>query len=152
MTRVVWGLVVVCSVGLVFAAGTPGLARGESGKSFDLEVTVAAISDEKGEIDPKGKRLDQELRKKFRYNSLQVLKTQHFNLKIDEIGSMKLPDGKVFNVRPMNLGDRGLLMAVEWSDTLMMDMNAMSGHLLVVGGSKYQGRELVIGVEPHYER
>jgi hypothetical protein len=152
VTRVAWGLTVACAMGLVFAAGAPKIARSEPEKRFDLEVTVASISDEKGDIDPKGKRLDKELRKKFRYNSLRVLQTQHFNLKIDEIGSMTLPDGKVFKVRPMNLGDRGLLMAVEWSDTVMMDMNAMSGHLLVVGGSKYQGRELVVGVEPHYER
>jgi hypothetical protein len=150
VTRVVWSLVMVGSLGAALAVGVPGLAGAESGKRFELEVTVASISDEKGAIDPKGKRLDRELRKKFRYNSLRVLATQHFTLKIDEIGSMTLPDGKLFKVRPMNLGDRGLLMAVEWSDTLMMDMNAMSGHLLVLGGSKFKGRELVIGVEPHY--
>lgn len=151
MTRVEWGSAVVCSVGLACVVGTPGFARGESGERFDLEVTVASISDEKGEIDPRGKRLDLELRKKFRYDSLQVLETRNFELKIDEIGSVKLPDGKVFSVRPMNLGDRGLLMALEWTDTMMMDMNAMSGHLLVIGGPQYRGGQLVIGVEPRYE-
>jgi len=152
VTRVVWSLAVVGTMGVVLGIGVPGVARAESGKRFDVEVTVASISDEEGAIDPKGKRLDRELRKKFRYNSLRVLETQRFELNIDEIGTMTLPDGKLFKVRPMNLGDRGLLMAVEWSDTLMMDINAMSGHLLVIGGSKFEGRELVIGVEPHYER
>lgn len=148
MTRVVWSMAVVCI--LVSVLGAPRLARAQSGDRYDLEVTVASISDEEGQIDPRGTRLDGELRKKFRYNSLKVLETRHFNLAMNEVGSMKLPDGKTFNVRPINLGDRGLLLALEWTDVLMMDMNAMSGHLLVIGGSKYQGNELAIGVEPHY--
>ena len=144
-------MAVVCSVGLAYVLGMPGIARSESGKSFGLEVTVASIFDEKGEIDPKGQRLDRELRKEFRYNSLRVHEIRHFDLTLDEIGSLKLPDGKMFNVRPMNLGERGLLMAIEWTDVMMMDMNAMSGHLLVIGGSEYRGGRLVVGVEPHYE-
>lgn len=131
---------------LSFAAPRPALAD----DPYELKVTVASISDAQGEIDPKGQHLDEKLRKKFRYNSLKVLESRELSLKMDEVGSIDLPDGQVFRVRPMNLDDRGLLMSVEWEGAVMMDMRAQRDHLVVIGGPQFRGGQLVVGIEPRY--
>ena len=69
---------------------------------------------------------------------------------MDEVGSVKLPNGQMFRVRPLNLGDRGLLMAVGWEGEVMMDMRAPNRHLLVIGGPAHGAGQLVISIEPEY--
>jgi hypothetical protein len=115
-----------------------------------VQVTVAEISENPGKVDARAKRLDASLRKKFRYNSLRVLKERRLALQMDEVGSVKLPNGRMFRVRPLNLGDRGLLMAVGWEGEVMMDMRAPSHHLLVIGGPEHGDGQLVISIEPEY--
>lgn len=139
-----WLLAVMAAVGL------PASIAGADADRFDLQVTVASISSEPGEIDPKGRQLDDKLRDKFRYNSLRVIESRRLGLKMDEVGSIELPDGQVFRVRPMDLGERGLLMSVEWEGAVMMDMRAMKGHLVVIGGPQFRDGQLVVGIEPQY--
>ena len=64
---------------------------------------------------------------------------------------MKLPNGQMFRVRPLDLGDRGLLMAVGWEGEVMMDMRAPNNHLLVIGGPTHGDGQLVVSIEPQYQ-
>jgi len=146
--RFSFGLLVVIVSGVLFA-GSP--ARSQAERRFDVKVTVAEISDAKGEIDERAKRLDLNLRKKFKYNSLKVIQERRLTLGIDEVGSVELPGGRMFRVRPLNLGDRGLLMAVGWEGEVMMDMRAPNNHLLVIGGPTHGDGQLVVSIEPQYQ-
>lgn len=140
-------------LGAAFAAAlllVAGSAWSEGERRFHVDITVAEISDAKGGIDKRAKRLDDKLRKKFRYNSLRVLQERRLDLEMDEVGSVKLPTGRMFRVRPLNLGDRGLLMAVGWEGEMMMDMRAPNHHLLVIGGPAHGDGQLVISIEPEY--
>lgn len=56
----------------------------------------------------------------------------------------------MFRVRPLDLGDRGLLMAVGWEGEVMMDMRAPNNHLLVIGGPAHDDGQLVVSIEPQY--
>jgi hypothetical protein len=123
-------------------------AKGE--RRFAVKVTVAEISDSPGQIDPRAQRLDQSLRGRFKYQSLRVLAERRLKLALDEVGSVELPSGRMFRVRPLNLGERGLLMAVGWEGEVMMDMRAPSNHLLVIGGPAHRDGQLVVSIEPHY--
>ncbi len=127
-----------------------GVAAAQQPRRFDVRVTVTHISERAGKIDPGARRLDQHLRKKFRYKSLRVIEQRRLALQLDEVGSVRLPNGRMFRVRPLNLGDRGLLMAVGWEDAMQMDMHAPSNHLMVIGGPAYQDGQLVISIEPRY--
>jgi hypothetical protein len=145
-----------CSFGLwvvivswVLFAGNPAWSQGE--RRFSVKVTVAEISDAEGKIDKRAKRLDLNLRKKFKYNSLTVIKERRLTLELDEVGSVKLPNGQMFRVRPLDLGDRGLLMAVGWEGEVMMDMRAPNNHLLVIGGPTHGDGQLVVSIEPQYQ-
>ena len=142
-----WCLALVVAIGALLIAGSAG-SQGD--RRFNVQVTVAEISEAQGKIDSRAKRLDQNLRKKFRYNSLRVLKERRLALQMDEVGSVKLPNGRMFRVRPLNLGDRGLLMAVGWEGEVMMDMRAPNHHLLVIGGPAHGAGQLVISIEPEY--
>ena len=142
-----WGLVLAVAIGALLTAES---AWSQGDRRFNVQVTVAEISDAHGKIDSRAKRLDQNLRKQFRYNSLRVLKARRLALRMDEVGSVKLPNGRMFRVRPLNLGDRGLLMAVGWEGEVMMDMRAPSNHLLVIGGPAHGTGQLVISIEPQY--
>jgi hypothetical protein len=146
--RFSFGLLVVI-VAATLLAGSPAWSQGE--RRFSVKVTVAEISNAEGKIDPRAKRLDLNLRKKFKYNSLTVIKERRLTLELDEVGSVKLPNGKMFRVRPLDLGDRGLLMAVGWEGEVMMDMRAPNNHLLVIGGPTHGDGQLVVSIEPQYQ-
>lgn len=147
MKRFSFGLLVVVS-GVVLAGST---AWGQGERRFSVKVTVAEISNAEGKIDERAERLDLNLRKKFKYKSLRVIKERRLTLAIDEVGSVKLPNGGMFRVRPLDLGDRGLLMAVGWEGEVMMDMRAPNNHLLVIGGPAHGDGQLVVSIEPHYQ-
>jgi hypothetical protein len=146
--RFSFGLLVVIVAATLFA-GSPAWSQGE--RLFTVKVTVAEISNAEGKIDSRAKRLDLNLRKKFKYNSLTVIKERRLTLELDEVGSVKLPNGKMFRVRPLDLGDRGLLMAVGWEGEVMMDMRAPNNHLLVIGGPTHGDGQLVVSIEPQYQ-
>jgi hypothetical protein len=146
--RFSFGLLVVI-IAATLLAGSPAWSQGE--RRFSVKVTVAEISNAEGKIDPRAKRLDLNLRKKFKYNSLTVIKERRLTLELDEVGSVKLPNGKMFRVRPLDLGDRGLLMAVGWEGEVMMDMRAPNNHLLVIGGPTHGDGQLVVSIEPQYQ-
>ncbi|MBW2493467.1 MAG: hypothetical protein JRE43_01850 [Deltaproteobacteria bacterium] len=138
-------------VGIVFGALlVAGSAWSEGDRSFNVKVTVAEISDAAGEIDARAERLDRNLRQKFKYNSLKVIEERRLKLALDEVGSVKLPGGRMFRVQPLSVGERGLLMAVGWEGEVMMDMRAPSNHLLVIGGPSHGDGQLVVSIEPHY--
>ena len=111
MKRFSFGLLIVIVSGALLAGG-PAWSQGE--RRFSVKVTVAEISDAEGKIDKRAKRLDRNLRKKFKYKSLRVIKERRLKLALDEVGTVKLPNGRMFRVRPLDLGDRGLFMAVGW--------------------------------------
>ncbi|MBW1843535.1 MAG: hypothetical protein JRJ05_04270 [Deltaproteobacteria bacterium] len=139
-------------VGIVFGVllvGSPAWSEGE--RSYRVKVTVAEISDAEGKIDARAERLDRNLRKKFKYNSLKVIKERRLKLALDEVGSVELPGGRMFRVQPLNVGERGLLMAVGWEGEVMMDMRAPSNHLLVIGGPSHGDGQLVVSIEPQYK-
>ena len=129
-----------------------GHASSQEDRVFDVRVTVAEISDSEGGVDARAKRLDDKLRQEkfFKYNSLRVIEDRRLKLKMDEVGSVKLPGGNMFRIRPLNLGDRGLLLAVGWEGEMMMDMRAPSHHLLVVGGPAHGSGQLVVSIQPEY--
>ena len=148
MKRFSFGLLVIV-VSCALFAGNPAWSQGE--RRFTVKVTVAEISNAEGKIDKRAKRLDLNLRKKFKYNSLKVIKERRLTLELDEVGSVKLPNGQMFRVRPLDLGDRGLLMAVGWEGEVMMDMRAPNNHLLVIGGPTHGDSQLVVSIEPQYQ-
>ena len=140
-------LLVSVASGMLLAANP---AWSQDGRRFGVIVTVAEISDAEGQIDERARHLDRKLSKKFKYNSMRVIKERRLELQIDEVGSVKLPNGQMFRVRPLDLGDRGLLMAVGWEGEVMMDMRAPSEHMLVIGGPAYGEGQLVVSIEPRY--
>ncbi len=148
MKRFSFGLLVVIVSGALLA-GSPAWSQAE--RRFSVKVTVAEISNAEGKIDKRAERLDLKLREKFKYNSLKVIKERRLELALDEVGSVKLPDGRMFRVRPLDLGDRGLLMAVGWEGEVMMDMRAPNNHLLVIGGPAHDDGQLVVSIEPQYQ-
>jgi len=148
VSRFSFGLWVVIVSGMLLAASP---AWSQSERRFSVKVTVAEISNAEGKIDKRAKRLDLKLREKFKYNSLKVIEERRLKLGIDEVGSVKLPNGRMFRVRPLDLGDRGLLMAVGWEGEVMMDMRAPNNHLLVIGGPAHDDGQLVVSIEPQYK-
>jgi len=147
VNRFSFGLWVVIVTGMLLAASP---AWSQSERRFSVKVTVAEISNTEGKIDKRAERLDLKLREKFKYNSLKVIEERRLKLGIDEVGSVKLPNGRMFRVRPLDLGDRGLLMAVGWEGEVMMDMRAPNNHLLVIGGPAHDDGQLVVSIEPQY--
>jgi hypothetical protein len=119
-------------------------------KPINVDVMISQISDRAGEVDQRAKRLDEQLRNQFRYQSLEVLERHQMVLDVDEVGTMELPNGHQFRARPIDVDDRGVLMSVGVEGSLQTDVRVPSGHLVVIGAERYKDGKLVISVEPEY--
>jgi len=125
----------------------PGHAQAQT---VELEVTVAQIFDAPGPIDPKGARIHEKLTREFRYGSLTVVDSKRMKLGLNEVGKLKLPNGKTVTLVPMLLDDRGVLMAVDVEGVLKTDLRVKSGHLVVFGAHRHGDGKLVIAVTPRF--
>lgn len=147
-----------CRAGLV-ALGLALLALGAASASaedppqhapINVDVMVSRISNQGSEVDSRAARLDEKLRSQFRYGSMEVLERHRMVLALDELGTVKLPTGHNLRVRPLEVNEHGVLMAVEVDDTLKTDMRIPSGNLVVIGAERYEDGKIVISIEPHY--
>ena len=114
----------------------------------DLMVTEASPAE--GPIDPRARRLDRHLRKDFKYRSLRVLQSKRLDLAINEVGSLQLPNGRWVRVRPLDLGESGVLMAVDVEGAVKSDLRIRNNHLVVIGADRHGDGKLVISLEPHF--
>lgn len=136
---------------LVTLAGGAAAEKGKKeGKKIGLTLTVSHVSPRPGPIDPGAASLHQRLRQEFRYESLRVLKRKQLQLRLDEVGSVKLPTGRWVRVRPLHVGSSGVLMAVEVEGTLQTDLRVANHHQVHIGAEAYQGGKLVVTLEPDY--
>jgi len=113
---------------------------------IDIELMVSHVSNEGGEIDPRG----QKLRGQFRYESLRVLEIRELRLALNEVGSVGLPNGKSVRVQPLQLSGSGVLLAVDVEGAARMDLKVRKGHLVVIGAERYQDGKLVVSLEPSW--
>ena len=115
-----------------------------------FHMMVSHVSQTPGPIDPRGEVLHRVLKSEIRYESLKVLDTQVLSLRLNDIGSMKLPTGRRVRLRPMDLGEDGVLVAVEIEGSTQADLRVPNRRIVVIGGQPYQGGRLVISLEPRY--
>lgn len=102
------------------------------------------------EIDERVRRIDAALRGRFVYDQIDLVEQHRMVLDLDEVGSVRLPNGQRFRLRPLDVGESGVLMAVDVGKSLKADVRARSGHLTIIGAQPYQDGQLVISVEPRY--
>lgn len=122
-----------------------GAAAAQERLSF--QVTVLEASPAAGGVEPAARRFDQLLGSKIRYASLHVISSASQSLALNEIGSVALPTGKAFRFRPIDRGDSGVLVSVDWERTAQGDFRLPRGKPLVFGGQPYQGGQLVVILE-----
>jgi hypothetical protein len=115
-----------------------------------VTVTVSHALDAKGEIDPRGLELHSQLKEQFRYGGLRVLDVERLDLALDEVGTVKLPNGRKLRVRPLNVGPEGVLLSVSVQGTLWTDMRVRNGHRVVIGAERYEDGKLVIALVPSF--
>jgi hypothetical protein len=136
---------------LTLAAPVPAQEAPPEGRSpINVDVMISHISDRVGQIDQRAKRLDEQLRDQFRYESLEVLERHQMVLEVDEVGTVDLPTGHQFTARPIDVDERGVLMSVGVEGSLQTDVRVPSGHLVIIGAERYKDGKLVISVEPQY--
>ena len=139
-------------LGLAFGASAqPLVDPKKSGKPanprLDFAVTVLHASPEKGGIDKGARRFDELLRSSLRYESLRVVKTKQRHVELNEIERVRLPTGEDFRFRPIDAGDRGVLVAVDWRKTARGDFRLPRGKPLILGGQPYEDGQLVVILE-----
>ena len=159
-TRVRWGLRI--GVLLLCACTAPaGAAWAEPGERPDRSapdrvaratLMLTHLSNGAGGIDPRARRLDERLqRENIRFPSARVLQRRSVDLKLDRVETLALPDGRSARFRPMHMGARGVLMAVDVEDGVKMDARVRNGHMVVIDGGRFEDGKLVISIEPDYD-
>jgi hypothetical protein len=114
---------------------------------LDFEVTVLHASPEPGGVDPRAERFDRLLRNTVRYESLRVVKSKQRRVELNEIEKIALPTGQSFRFRPIDAGDRGVLVAIDWKKTARGDFRLPRGKPLILGGQPYENGQLVVILE-----
>jgi hypothetical protein len=122
-------------------AGKPAKPR------LDFSVTVLHASPSPGGIDPGAQRFDELLRSSLRYESLRVVKSKQRHVKLNEIERVRLPTGEDFRFRPIDAGDRGVLVAIDWRKTARGDFRLPRGKPLILGGQPFEDGQLVVILE-----
>jgi len=136
-----------CLAALVLAAG-PALAQGPA--SLRVEVLVCQAADGPGGIDPACQELHASIGKEFRYGSLARLQSQALTLALDQVGEVRLPNGKGLRVRPLQVDERSALLAVDVEGAVQTDLRVRNGQLVVIGAERHQDGKLVIALEPSW--
>ena len=122
------------------------------GKRIPVHLMVTHLSNEEGGVDPRAAELDERLRSQnINYPSVKVTQQVDVNLQVDEVGTIGLPDGRPARVQPLNVGDRGVLMAVEVEGGIKTDVRVRDDHMVVIDGGSFEDGKVVISVEPDYE-
>jgi len=140
---------------LAAAGGAQPLVPGEPGgftekpkpPRLHFEVTVLHASPSPGGVGPGAERFDRLLRDTVRYESLRVVKAKQRRVELNEIERIALPTGQDFRFRPIDAGDRGVLVAVDWRKTARGDFRLPRGKPLILGGQPYEGGQLVVILE-----
>jgi hypothetical protein len=124
----------------------------EDPRPIDFEVTVVHVSSGKGgvEANDRARWVDRIIGPQIKYDSLRVLDFVRRQVPLDQIGSVKLPSGKRFRFRPMDLSDEGVLVAVDVEHSAQGDFRIPRRKPFVFGGQRYQDGQLVIILEPDY--
>jgi hypothetical protein len=112
-----------------------------------FEVTVLHASSSAGGVDPGAERFDRLLRDTVRYRSLKLVKTKQRRVDLDEIERVALPTGQDFRFRPIDAGERGVLVSVDWRKTARGDFRLPRGKPLILGGQPYENGQLVVILE-----
>ena len=134
----------------VLAAG-PALADPKKPKKppIPLRVMVTRLSNDGRGIDPGAKDLENKLSNQgIRYDSAQVLEKKRMNLKMNEVGTIDLPNGRKARVRPMHNSEDGVLMAVDVDGASKADVRAKPNHTVIFSAGPYEDGKLVLSVEP----
>lgn len=136
----------------LLAAGALLLGAGVASaqQQIAVAVMVARISESPCEIEAQARKLDRKLREQFRYGCLQVIESRRLGLALDEVGSVGLPNGKSLRVRPLHVGERGVLLAVEVDDIVQTDLRVRNRHLVAIGAGRSGDGKLVITLEPEF--
>jgi len=123
---------------------SPALAADE----VKLEMMVSRLSDKSDAVDKRGMKILEKMRKKgFRYKGLEVLKQKTKKVGLDEVVSIRLPNGKKARVSPISIDGKSALLAVDVPGGAKVDARARSGHLLVFSAGSDGGGALVVSVE-----
>ena len=143
--NLMWVMVVV-----IMVLGLPGIGAAQGAHKIRFDVMVSRISQQPGDVDPRASRLDTQLRGDFRYESLEVLAQERLSIELNELATVKLPNGKKLELRPLSISDRGVLVAVNVEGSVQSDMQIPNGHLVAIGAGRFEGGRLVISLEPHF--
>jgi hypothetical protein len=115
-----------------------------------LSLTVSHASRQPGPIDPGAAEVHRRLRQEFRYESLRVIEKRHMDLRLQEIGGVDLPTGKVVRLRPIAVSPSGVLIAVEIPGTLQTDLRVPNRKQVVIGVDRYGDGKLILTLQPDY--
>lgn len=139
--------IIALVLGLWAVAG--GAARADDpARPIVVQVRVSHALPTPGPIDDED--LDRHLRSQFKYQSLRQLQSERLRLSMNEIGSVRMPNGREIRLRPLSLAGSQLLMAVDVEAGPKMDLKMESGRLVVVGGQPYKGGTLIIVLDPSF--
>ena len=141
---------IACALAAALLLGIAASASAQPPRRIAIDVTVSHATDAEGTVDPRAGQLDSLLKPQFRYGGLKVLQEQRLNLALDEVGTLQLPNGRKFRVRPLDVGSEGVLLSVSVQGTLWTDMRVRNGHPVVIGAERYQDGKLVISLKPHF--
>jgi len=142
---------IVCLLCATGAAAQGRAGKGEKPEAAAIRATfmVTHVMNGEGKIDPRARELVEKLRRQnIRYPQARVLLDRRVRLPLNQVETLALPDGRKARFRPLQVGPRGVLLAVDVEQAVKMDARVRMGHMLVIDGGRYEDGKIVISVVP----
>ena len=129
-------------------AGRDAVAQEARAASLRLVVLHAAPGP--GGVGPEARPFHEQLRRDFKYQSLRVLTQHRRRLVLNRQERVMLPTGSEFRIRAMEIGERGLLLAVEVPGRVNTQLRVPKRRRVLIAPESYQGGKLIISIESDY--
>jgi len=139
----------VLALGTAVSADPQKAEKPKKRSSIPMRVMVTHLSNQGRGIDAGAQDLENKLSNQgIHYDSAQVLQKKRMKLKMNEVRTIDLPNGRKARVRPMHQGADGVLMAVDVDGASKADVRARPNHTVIFSAGPYDDGKLVLSLEP----
>lgn len=133
---------VVAGIGLV-----AGAASAEDAK-IPVNVLITHVSNKGSGIDPAARGLGRNLdRHSIAFDSIKVIEDRRLMLELDEVKTLRLPNGRKARVRPISRGEKSVLMAIDVEGAVKVDARVKRKRPFVIRAGRHDGGNLMLSLE-----
>ena len=125
-----------------------GTAAAQEAETIPVKVLVTHVSNEGKGIDLDARGLHERLQdNQFSFNTVKVISKKRVVLKLDEVHTIALPNGRKARMQAISRREHSALLAVDVEGSVKVDARVRYHKPFIIRAGKHDGGNLVIQLE-----